>query len=147
MHRSRKSHIEWIQKTLSPGHRCIRLIQSSAKTRLLNTSTNHWEWWCAVASSHVSSSLPWLMWVRPQRTLARSALIVGARETLTTRQINWQFSFSVEMQFQCGSDGRSYMNQCLFECAQEKCSDRTRGVTIARRGHCDELWRQGKWLC
>ena len=46
---------------------------------------------------------------------------------------------SVEMQFQCGSDGRSYMNQCLFECAQEKCSDRTRGVTIARRGHCDEL--------
>ena len=30
------------------------------------------------------------------------------------------------------------MNECLFRCAQEKCSERTRGVVITRRGRCDE---------
>ncbi len=44
----------------------------------------------------------------------------------------------LKVRFQCGSDGRSYMNECLFMCAQEKCGERTRGVVITRRGRCDE---------
>ena len=40
---------------------------------------------------------------------------------------------------QCGSDGRSYQNQCMFQCAQEKCPDKARNVIITRRGRCDEL--------
>merc|ERR1712227_320401 len=42
------------------------------------------------------------------------------------------------LDYQCGSDGRSYMNECLFQCAQEKCGEQTRGVVITRRGHCHE---------
>ena len=38
---------------------------------------------------------------------------------------------------QCGSDGRSYSNGCLFRCAKEKCPDQTRDVVISRSGRCD----------
>jgi len=43
------------------------------------------------------------------------------------------------LDYQCGSDGRSYQNQCMFQCAQEKCPDKARNVIITRRGRCDEL--------
>merc|ERR1739848_252208 len=40
--------------------------------------------------------------------------------------------------YQCGTDGRSYVNQCLFKCAQERCPSQTEGVRIARSGNCNQ---------
>ena len=53
-------------------------------------------------------------------------------------QVKLMGQLHLKVSFQCGSDGRSYMNECLFKCAQEKCGERTRGVVITRRGRCDE---------
>merc|ERR1712126_296861 len=39
---------------------------------------------------------------------------------------------------ECGSDNRTYLNHCLFECAQSRCPSLTRGVTVAGKGRCDE---------
>jgi len=42
------------------------------------------------------------------------------------------------LDYQCGSDGVSYQNECLFKCAQEKCPTRTRNVVITRKGPCGD---------
>eukprot|EP00090_Calanus_glacialis_P036467 TRINITY_DN6230_c0_g1_i2.p1 TRINITY_DN6230_c0_g1~~TRINITY_DN6230_c0_g1_i2.p1 ORF type:complete len:102 (-),score=26.59 TRINITY_DN6230_c0_g1_i2:540-845(-) len=42
------------------------------------------------------------------------------------------------LDFECGSDGRTYQNDCLFKCAQEKCPDKTRSVVITRKGQCED---------
>ena len=39
---------------------------------------------------------------------------------------------------QCGSDGRTYQNDCLYHCALEKCPDMTKDVIITRKGKCEE---------
>ena len=39
---------------------------------------------------------------------------------------------------QCGSDGRTYSNPCLLECAKEKCPTLTKGLTLARPGACPD---------
>merc|ERR1711971_18917 len=38
---------------------------------------------------------------------------------------------------QCGSDGRTYQNLCLLNCAKMRCPEKTAGVT-ARAGECDQ---------
>ena len=38
---------------------------------------------------------------------------------------------------QCGSDGRTYQNLCLLNCAKMRCPEQTAGVT-ARAGECDQ---------
>lgn len=38
----------------------------------------------------------------------------------------------------CGSDGRTYQNNCLFECAKTKCPEDTRDVNIAKEGSCEQ---------
>jgi len=37
---------------------------------------------------------------------------------------------------QCGSDGRTYSNRCILECAKQRCAEMTRGLT-ARAGACN----------
>lgn len=39
---------------------------------------------------------------------------------------------------ECGSDNRTYLNHCMFKCAQSRCPSLTRGVTVASKGRCDE---------
>jgi len=36
---------------------------------------------------------------------------------------------------QCGSDGRTYSNTCMLNCAKQRCAEMTRGLT-ARAGPC-----------
>merc|ERR1712228_162853 len=36
---------------------------------------------------------------------------------------------------QCGSDGRTYSNPCMLNCAKQRCADMTQGLT-ARAGAC-----------
>ena len=38
---------------------------------------------------------------------------------------------------QCGSDGRTYQNLCLLNCAKLRCPEQTAGVT-ARAGECEQ---------
>ena len=38
---------------------------------------------------------------------------------------------------QCGSDGRTYQNLCLLNCAKMRCPEQTAGLT-ARAGECDQ---------
>jgi len=38
---------------------------------------------------------------------------------------------------ECGSDSRTYLNHCMFECAQSRCPGLTRGVTV-RKGRCED---------
>ena len=45
---------------------------------------------------------------------------------------------NIQYTFQCGSDGRTYQNDCLFKCALEKCPDKTRSVVITRKGQCED---------
>eukprot|EP00092_Neocalanus_flemingeri_P024482 GFUD01026550.1.p1 GENE.GFUD01026550.1~~GFUD01026550.1.p1 ORF type:complete len:106 (-),score=28.93 GFUD01026550.1:104-421(-) len=42
------------------------------------------------------------------------------------------------LDFECGSDGRTYQNDCMFKCAQEKCPEKTRRVVITRKGQCSD---------
>jgi len=42
------------------------------------------------------------------------------------------------LDYECGSDGRTYQNDCLFKCAQEKCPDQTRSVVITKKGRCED---------
>jgi len=42
------------------------------------------------------------------------------------------------LDFECGSDGRTYQNDCLYQCALEKCPEMTKDVIITRKGKCEE---------
>ena len=48
------------------------------------------------------------------------------------------------LNLQCGSDGRTYSNQCLFQCAKEKCPDKMTNVVIASSGKCEDVTSSGE---